>query len=56
MVEKGEGFAGTTIRTHGQNQGRVESGEGGWDGWDGGGEVGEICRQLYLKNYKIKKV
>ena len=32
----GEDFQEQVQRTHGQNQGRVELGDGGGDGWAGG--------------------
>ena len=37
--KRGKGFQETLYRTHGQNQGWVESEEGGWAAWDGGGVV-----------------
>ena len=33
---KGEGFSGTSVRTHGQNQRWVVSREGSEDAWGGG--------------------
>ena len=36
-----KGFQERLQRTHGQNQGGVESGEGGGDGWGGEGKADE---------------
>ena len=39
--KEGKGFEEQLLRTHRQNQGGVESGEGGRDGWGGRRGVGE---------------
>ena len=41
-----KGFQEQLYRTHGQNQGGMEAGEGGGDGWVGQEVVEVKCRQL----------
>ena len=50
--KEGKGYQEQLQRTHGQNQGGMESEEGRGNGWGGGVSGGGKCRQLYLNNNK----